>query len=182
MDYAQYASPDVILIDWMLPGLSGIEIVSALRETQIDTPIILLTAKGEIEDKLTAFSLGADDYMVKPFDIDELNMRILALNRRAEKRLVSRLTFSELTLQPEKGTVTLDDHPLALTKKEYLLLELLMHHSDGVVSKDLILDKVWDIDDDVSQNAVEALIGRLRKKITPITIRSIRNMGYQLSD
>lgn len=182
LEYARAASPDILLIDWMLPTLSGLEIITELRAERIDTPIILLTAKGEIDDKLAGFTQGADDYITKPFDIEELNMRIMALNRRAEKRISSTITFGPLTLNTENGLITLEGQALSLTHKEHLLIELLLHHQQGMISKELILDKVWQLDDDVSENAVEALVGRLRKKISPVKIKASRNIGYQLSE
>ncbi|TDL98942.1 response regulator transcription factor [Macrococcus brunensis] len=182
LEYARAASPDILLIDWVLPTLSGLEIIAELRSERINTPIILLTAKGEIDDKLVGFIQGADDYITKPFDIEELNMRMMALNRRAEKRITSFITFGPLVLNTENGLITLDKQTLTLTHKEHLLLELLLHYQHGTISKELILDKIWQLDGDVSENAIEVLIGRLRKKINPVKIKASRNIGYQLSE
>lgn len=181
--YAMTDRFDLILLDWMLPELSGLEVLKKLRMQKVSTPVIMMTAKGEIEDKLSGFETGADDYIVKPFDFQELNMRIIALHRRSLGRATNNIEQGPIVINTMHNTVHIHNEEVHLTHKEYQLLKLLMEYQ-GVVSKEMILDKVWSIDEIVSDNNVETLIKRLRQKIgkqmVPYKIKSIRNMGYTM--
>lgn len=181
--YAMTDRFDLILLDWMLPELSGLEVLKKLRMQKVSTPVIMMTAKGEIEDKLSGFETGADDYIVKPFDFQELNMRIIALYRRSLGRATNNIEKGPIVINTMHNTVHIHNEEVHLTHKEYQLLKLLMEFQ-GVVSKEMILDKVWSIDEIVSDNNVETLIKRLRQKIgkqmLPYKIKSIRNMGYTM--
>lgn len=184
IDYAATNRYDIILLDWMLPDVQGIDILKQLREQHITTPIIMMTAKGELEDKISGFETGADDYIVKPFEFEELNMRINALHRRSVGQVTSILEVGPISLDTIKQRVRIRNNDINLTHKEYTLLVLLMEY-EGIVPKDMILDKVWSIDEIVSDNNVETLIKRLRQKlgtdIQPYKIKAVRNMGYTLT-
>lgn len=184
IDYAATNRYDIILLDWMLPDVQGIDILKQLREQHITTPIIMMTAKGELEDKISGFETGADDYIVKPFEFEELNMRINALHRRSVGQVTSILEVGPISVDTIKQRVRIRNNDINLTHKEYTLLVLLMEY-EGIVPKDMILDKVWSIDEIVSDNNVETLIKRLRQKlgtdIQPYKIKAIRNMGYTLT-
>lgn len=184
IDYAATNRYDIILLDWMLPDVQGIDILKQLREQHITTPIIMMTAKGELEDKISGFEKGADDYIVKPFEFEELNMRINALHRRSVGQVTSILEVGPISVDTIKQRVRIRNNDINLTHKEYTLLVLLMEY-EGIVPKDMILDKVWSIDEIVSDNNVETLIKRLRQKlgtdIQPYKIKAVRNMGYTLT-
>lgn len=184
IDYAATNRYDIILLDWMLPDVQGIDILKQLREQHITTPIIMMTAKGELEDKISGFETGADDYIVKPFEFEELNMRINALHRRSVGQVTSILEVGPISVDTIKQRVRIRNNDINLTHKEYALLVLLMEY-EGIVPKDMILDKVWSIDEIVSDNNVETLIKRLRQKlgtdIQPYKIKAVRNMGYTLT-
>ncbi|MFC6292811.1 DNA-binding response regulator [Macrococcus epidermidis] len=184
IDYAATNRYDIILLDWMLPDVQGIDILKQLREQHITTPIIMMTAKGELEDKISGFETGADDYIVKPFEFVELNMRINALHRRSVGQVTSILEVGPISVDTIKQRVRIRNNDINLTHKEYTLLVLLMEY-EGIVPKDMILDKVWSIDEIVSDNNVETLIKRLRQKlgtdIQPYKIKAVRNMGYTLT-
>lgn len=184
IDYAATNRYDIILLDWMLPDVQGIDILKQLREQHITTPIIMMTAKGELEDKISGFETGADDYIVKPFEFEELNMRINALHRRSVGQVTSILEVGPISVDTIKQRVRIRNNDINLTHKEYTLLVLLMEY-EGIVPKNMILDKVWSIDEIVSDNNVETLIKRLRQKlgtdIQPYKIKAVRNMGYTLT-
>lgn len=186
LDYIETSRYDIVLMDWMLPSMEGIEVVRAIREQKIDVPIIMMTAKGTLDDKVTGFQTGADDYIVKPFDFEELEVRMLALTRRFSGRVSEKLIVGPIEIDLADQMTHVNGNHVLLTKKEYLLLTLLMHHAHHIVTRDLIFDKVWSIDDEVTDNAIEALIRRLRKKlgdsIAPYQIKVIRNMGYSLTN
>ncbi|WP_414042202.1 response regulator transcription factor [Macrococcus animalis] len=185
LDYANTDRFDMILLDWMLPDIQGIDILKQLRASHITTPVIMMTAKGELEDKISGFETGADDYIVKPFEFEELNIRINALHRRSVGQMTMMLEVGPIQVDTSKKRVYINQTEFNLTNKEYTLLILLMEYQ-GIVSKDIILDKVWSIDEVVSDNNVETLIKRLRQKlgttIAPYKIKSIRNMGYTLTN
>lgn len=184
MSYIETNRFDIILLDWMLPDVQGIDILKQIRTHHIATPIIMMTAKGELEDKISGFETGVDDYIVKPFEFEELHMRMTALHRRSVGQITHLLEVGPITIDKTKKKVNVNEQEINLTNKEYLLLILLMEYQ-GIVSKEIILDKIWSIDEIVSDNNVEVLIRRLRQKlgtsIAPYKIKAIRNMGYTLT-
>ncbi|MBC9875313.1 response regulator transcription factor [Macrococcoides bohemicum] len=184
IDYAETNRYDIILLDWMLPDVQGIDVLKQIRDEHITTPIIMMTAKGELEDKISGFETGADDYIVKPFEFEELNMRINAIHRRSVGQVTSILEVGPISVDTIKQRVRIRNNDINLTHKEYTLLVLLMEY-EGIVPKDMMLDKVWSIDEIVSDNNVETLIKRLRQKlgtdIQPYKIKAVRNMGYTLT-
>ena len=186
-DLATSEEYDVIILDLMLPGLDGLTICKKLRrEENIHTPILILTAKGEVEDKVKGLNSGADDYLPKPFAFSELLARIRALARRPKQVLESSLRVEDLTLNTLTYQVNRSGKNIELSKKEYALLEYLMRHNGKVLSKDQIINNVWDYDSDVLPNTVEVYIGYLRSKIdkpfknNKSLIHTVRGFGYRL--
>lgn len=180
---------DLIVLDRMLPGVTdGLLICKKIREENIHTPIIVLTAKDKTQDKIDGLNMGADDYLVKPFAFEEFLARIRALFRRPLTTIDSILKVGNLTLDREKFEVKRQNKKIVLTKKEFSLLEYLMRSSDRVVSKDMIINHVWDFDADILPNTVEVYIGYLRKKIDkpfsdqPSLIHTLHGFGYKIGE
>jgi two-component system OmpR family response regulator len=175
---------DVIILDIMLPGPSGYEILRRLRERQIWTPILMLTAKDGEYDQTDAFDLGADDYLTKPFSFMVLVARLRALVRRSAPQRPAVLTAGTLSLDPARRVVERAGTPITLTPREYGLLEYLMRNGDTVVTKTDILHNVWDAHYAGPDNVVEVYVGYVRRKIDiPFgtnTIETIRGVGYRL--
>lgn len=177
---------DVIILDRMLPGMDGVEICKEICAKGIQTPVIMLTAKGQIRDKVGGLNSGADDYMVKPFAFEELLARIRALLRRPQDNIGNMLQVEDLTLDTITYDVTRGETKIKLSQTEFALLEYLMRNYGRVLSKDNIITHVWDFDSDVLPNTVEAYVGYLRNKIdkpfgssTPL-IQTVRGFGYKL--
>lgn len=176
---------DVMIIDRMIPGeYDGLAIVRELRAQGNHTPVLLLTALGSVNDKTTGLDTGADDYLVKPFALEELLARVRALVRRPRAIDATILTVDDLSLDTSTFEVTRAGEPIALTQKEYGLLEYLLRNQGRTVSKEMIINHVWDYDADILPNTVEAYIKYLRKKIdkkphTPL-IHTVRGFGYKL--
>jgi DNA-binding response OmpR family regulator len=177
---------DVIVLDRMLPGLiEGVDIVKEIRAEGIHTPVLILTAKGEVRDRVTGLNAGADDYLVKPFAFEELLARIRALMRRPQDTQGTVLKIDDLQLDPVKLEVTRAGKPLALSSKEFALLEYLLRNQNRVLTKDNIISHVWDYDADILPNTVEVYMGYLRSKIDkpfngPNLIQTVRGFGYKL--
>ena len=187
-DMAATEEYDLLILDLMLPGIDGLTICRNLRKQNIQTPIIILTAKGQIQDKITGLDAGADDYLTKPFSFEELLARIRALLRRPKTSLKSVLSVEDITLDPAKYTVERDDVRISLSSKEFSLLEFLMRHAGIVQTKETIIAHVWDYDSDILPNTVEVYIRNLRNKIDipfknkkPL-IQTIRGFGYKLGN
>jgi len=179
--------PDLMILDLMLPQLSGIEVCRRIRQSS-DLPIIMLTAKDDVSDKVMGLDMGADDYMTKPFAIEELLARIrvgLKKHRAVQTAAPAVLTAGELSLDPSSYTVTWAGKPLALTKKEFDLLKYLMQHKGQAVTRDALLSDVWGYDYAGDTNVVDVYIRYLRHKIDePFgvkTIHTIRAVGYMFS-
>lgn len=177
---------DLFIIDRMLPGefSDGISMLASLRSDNIHTPALILTALGETQHKIEGLDAGADDYLVKPFATDELLARIRALLRRPHTQTSTVLSTGELSLDTATRTVTFAGTPITLTVKEYALLQYLLRAEGRVVSKEQIMQHVWDFDADILPNTVEAYIKALRKKIDTkfkvAYIKTVRGVGYKL--
>lgn len=176
---------DVAIIDRMLPGsYNGVDIVKSMRTAKIHTPVLMLTALGTVNDRTTGLDNGADDYLVKPFAIDELLARVRALMRRPKEQQPSVLSVGDLTLDTLKFEVRRGDKLIDLTSKEFSLLEYLLRNQGRPLSKDLIISHVWDFDADVLPNTVEVYIKYLRSKIdAPFKtklIHTVRGFGYKV--
>ncbi len=185
-DLASSEEYDVILLDLLIPGMDGVTLTKELRENGIHTPILMLTAKGQVQDKVEGLNSGADDYLTKPFSFEELLARIRALSRRPKTALSSTLTVGNLTLNPESFEVKRAGIPIALSGKEFSLLEYLMRHPSHVLTKDQIISHVWDYEADILPNTVEVYIKKLRAKIDqpfedlePL-IHTVRGFGYRM--
>jgi two-component system OmpR family response regulator len=175
---------DVVVLDIMLPGHSGYEVLRRMRAAQVWTPVIMLTAKDGEYDQIDAFDLGADDYLTKPFSFNVLVARLRALMRRGAPERPVVLTAGSLSLDPSRRTVFRDETAIALTPREFGLLEFLMRKKDMVVAKSDILANVWDAHYRGPDNVVEVYVGYLRRKIDipfgTTTIETIRGVGYRL--
>lgn len=176
---------DVMIIDRMLPGeYDGLAIVRELRSLNIHTPVLLLTALGTVRDKTTGLDTGADDYLVKPFALEELLARVRALIRRPQDQLPNTLTAGDLSIDTTTFEVRRGSVVISLTQKEYALLEYLMRNQNRPLTKEMIISHVWDYDADILPNTVEVYIKYLRNKIdkkpfTPL-IHTVRGFGYKL--
>jgi DNA-binding response OmpR family regulator len=181
---------DLAIIDWMLPGISGIELCQRLRRQQQQLPVLMLTARSDINDRVTGLDAGADDYLAKPFSTPELLARVRALNRRPAQFQSSQLQLGKLTLEAEtqilrhveSGKVS----EVTLTRKEYQILEYLMTHAGQIVPAERIRDRAWDLESNRFSNVLTAQIRLLRKKIaqlpTTLEIENIHGIGYRLND
>jgi len=178
---------DVMVIDRMLPGsLEGLDICRQVREAGIHTPILILTAKDQVKDRVEGLNAGADDYLVKPFSFEELLARIRALLRRPAQTAGQKLKVSNLTLDPVRFEAKRGNQKIDLSAKEFALLEYLMRNPNRVLTKDNIISHVWDFDADILPNTVEVYIGYLRNKIDkpfkqPL-LHTQRGFGYVLGD
>jgi len=185
-DLAASEDYDAMVLDLMLPGMDGMEICKKLRTDKIHTPILILTAKGQLEDKVEGLNAGADDYLVKPFAFEELLARIRALVRRPKAANGTILTVADLTLNPLIFEVKRAGKEIRLSSKEFSLLEYLMRHPGQIFTKDQIIGHVWNYDADILPNTVEVYIGYLRNKIDrsfpkkPVLIHTVRGFGYKI--
>jgi len=175
---------DLVILDRMLPGRAdGIAILQAVRTQGIHTPVLLLTAKDKVLDRAEGLNAGADDYLVKPFAFVELIARVRALLRRPQQAINPQLTYKDVTLDPQALVVKRAGISIALTAKEFALLEYFMRHTEHVLTKDALMQHVWDYDADILPNTVEVYVGYLRSKIDkpfdgPTLIHTKRGFGY----
>lgn len=187
-DYASSEEYDAIILDRLLPGLDGIEICKKLREGNIHTPILMLTALGEVHERVTGLNSGADDYLPKPFAFTELLARLRALTRRPHSSLTSQLKVGDLTLDSVTFEVKRDGMSISLSNKEFSLLEYLIRHKGTIIKKEQIINHVWNYDSDVLPNSVEVYITHLRNKIDKpfkskkTLISTVRGFGYKISE
>ena len=170
---------DLIILDWMLPEKSGIEVLRALRDEKIDTPILMLTARGEIDDKVTGFRSGADDYLSKPFSFDELLVRLEALYRRSLGSGSRLWHEGDLEIDLDNKAVKRGDAPLSLTQKEYELLLFLIGRKNQTVSAETIREQLWGDIEYIESNVIQVTVYHLRQKIGKDTIITQRGVGYR---
>ena len=172
---------NVIILDWMLPLKSGIEVLQSLRDKNIMTPILILSAKGSIENKIQGLTAGCDDYLSKPFSFDELLARVEALHRRSI--LLSKknfIEFSNIKIDIIKKIVYQDASELVLSSKEYSLLWLLIEHKNSFISKSMIEEMLWSNEKFINSNIIEVTIYNLRKKLGKEIIKNVRGLGYKI--
>ena len=179
-DLAAAEDYDLILLDLMLPEMDGLTICRELRKNKIHTPILMLTAKSQVDDKVTGLDSGADDYLAKPFSFEELLARIRALSRRPQKTLNNTLIVNDLTLDNKTFEVKRGGKLLSISSKEFSLLEYFMLHPHQILSKEQIISHVWNYDADILPNTVEVYIRNLRQKIGKNLISTVRGFGYKL--
>ena len=175
---------DVIVLDWLLPGKDGIAVCQALRARDLSTPILMLTARDSLADRVSGLSTGADDYLTKPFAFAELLARIRALLRRSRLARPAVLRVTDLTLDPATRRVTRSGARIGLTTKEYTILEVLMQNAGETVSRTRLVERVWDEASEVLDNLVDVHVSHLRRKLErgggPPLIQTIRGFGYRL--
>jgi two-component system, OmpR family, response regulator len=175
---------DLIVLDLMLPDMDGFAVCAKIRQRSTRIPIMMLTAKGEVDDRIMGLNLGADDYVTKPFAFPELLARVRALLRRNGSDLTPELAVDDLRMDTAERTVTRCGYPIELTNKEHAVLELLMRREGAVVSRDEIFESVWSYDSDPESNVVEVYISNLRRKIDdPFPVKllfTVRGAGYRL--
>jgi len=177
---------DLVILDLMLPNRTGLEICRSVREKNIRIPILILTAKSELESKISLLNVGADDYLIKPFEFKELLARIRAITRRPAAALPNELKFADLVLNPVTRTVTRDGKEIVLTLKEFRLLEYLMRRPNQAVNREDLLNNIWDFDFDSFSNVLDVFINKLRDKIDKShnkkLIETVWGIGYRLKD
>lgn len=184
LDYATSSIYDLIILDVMMPKMDGLTLLKILRSKKIDTPILLLTAKSDVADKIVGLNLGADDYITKPFNSEELLARIKALLRRKDSFAGNMLSFNDITLDRDSYTISCNKNKMALGKKEFQILEMLMLVNGKTIEKERLIEKVWGFDSDAEYNTIEVYISFLRRKLSAVgaktEIRSVRGIGYTL--
>ncbi len=169
---------DALILDLSLPGRGGLELLRALRDQGVDLPVLILTARDTVRDRIIGLDSGADDYLVKPFALEELGARLRALLRRRNGRTTPRLEHGELILDPAARIVTLSGRAVSLSGKEFSILQTLLEHCGKVMSRAQLEDNLYGWDDLVESNAVEVHIHHLRKKLGRDFIRTLRGVGY----
>ena len=175
---------DVIVLDIMLPMKSGLEILKEVRDRDITTPVLMLTAKGTVDDKVKGLDLGADDYLIKPFSAKELFARIRALSRRPDHEIKGEIiSFEDVSFNTKKNMMQTPENEYKLSVKEAKILEMLLKRPNQVFTREQILDRVWGFDKEVNENNIEIYVHNLRKKLanTNVKIDTIRGVGYTLS-
>jgi len=177
---------DLVILDLMLPGLDGLSICRGMRDAGIMTPVLILTARDEIDTKVQLLLTGADDYLVKPFAFEELVARITALSRRPAEALPSVLSAGEITLKASEHVVTKSNKPVPLTLKEFVLLEYFMRHPNIVINREELLTHLWDFNYSSFSNVVDVHVKNLRKKLdlenSKVLLETIRGVGYRLTE
>ena len=185
LDWVQSAAYDVILLDIMLPGMDGLAVCRQLRAKGYKLPILMLTARDTLRDKVTGLDSGADDYLIKPFAIEELTARLRALTRRDGPSKGSTLQVGDLVLDTVARRAQRGDQMIDLAAKEYAVLETLMRHPNQILSRDQLIDKVWNMEFDAESKLIEVYIYALRKKIDNGSesklIQTVRGMGYRIN-
>jgi len=185
-EYASLGGYDAVILDVMMPKMNGIQVLERLRAEGVKTPIMMLTAKGQKDDRITGFNAGADDYLPKPFDPDELLSRVRAMLRRSESYQPSLLTCGDLTLEPGTGLLTCGQESVRLSGREYQVMELFMRSPRQVFSAERIMERVWGWDNEAEINVVWVNISNLRKKLRAIgshmALQANRGLGYVLEE
>lgn len=183
-EYAICGSFDLVILDIMLPKMNGIEVLKKIREKKLSIPVLLLTAKDEIEDKVSGLDCGADDYMTKPFSKSELLARIRALSRRKGELLDEEIVYNDIILKLKRNELVCEENVVKLSLKEFKIIEFFMKNPEQIITKERLIEKIWGDDSDAEYNNVEVYISFLRKKLQFINakteIRTSRGVGYLL--
>lgn len=174
---------DVIILDLMMPRMNGYEVLQELRKEKIMTPVLILTAKDGLQDKVKGFRLGADDYLVKPFEREELLVRLEAIVRRANgSYFENTVSFKDLVLNLQNRKATIGENEISLQGKQFDILEYLINHNNTIITKEQIFDKIWGFDSETTTNVVEVYASALRKELKKYDydkyLKTIRNVGY----
>lgn len=178
----QAHSYGAVVLDLMLPDGSGLDVLAFLRRRKDATPVVLLTARDQVEDRIAGLDAGADDYVGKPFDLDELAARVRAAARRGAGQASGELTWRGVVLDPARQTVSLEGEPVSLTRREFGVLRTLMERPGATVSKALLEETLYGWQEEVESNAVEVHIHNLRAKLGSGFIRTVRGLGYRLAE
>lgn len=173
---------DTIVLDLELPKKSGLEVLKAARAQNITTPVLILTANELVEDRVKGLDAGADDYLVKPFDLEELSARIRALQRRTASRADPTIAYGGITIDPASRQAYLDGELLILPRREFALLQKLLEHAGKVISREQLIQTLYGWGDEIDSNALEVHIHNLRKKLGKEVIRTIRGVGYVIEN
>ena len=184
LDLALSGIYDLIILDIMMPKVDGLEVLKSVRRNKIDVPVLMLSAKSEISDKIEGLNLGADDYITKPFSTEELLARVKALLRRKEKFTGDILSYSDINLNRDSFELCSGEKKIALGKKEFQILEMLILNDGKSIEKEKFIEKIWGYDNEAEYNTIEVYISFLRKKFNAVgaktEIKSIRGIGYTL--
>ncbi|WP_162652778.1 response regulator transcription factor [Lentilitoribacter sp. Alg239-R112] len=175
---------DLVILDLGLPDMDGLDVLKEIRSNRKSTPVLILTARGALDDRISGLDLGADDYMTKPFEIDELQARVRALLRRVSMEKTSLLEFGAINLDVRSNVVLSGSEPIEMTPREIMVLQALMMASGRLLSKSQLLESITNFEEDVSENAIEQYVSRVRKKLAPhgVTIHAARGLGYHLRE
>jgi len=173
---------DIILLDLGLPEIDGMGVLTAIRDAKIDTPVLILTARDQLKDRIAGLDSGADDYVVKPFELGEVFARMRVLIRRAQGKADNQVSVGNLTLDTAHKRVMMDGNPIDLTAKEYMLLTTFMLSPEKVMSKNALEDSLYGWGDEVESNAIEFLIHSLRKKVGQDRVKNVRGLGWYISN
>lgn len=184
-EYAKFSEYDILILDWMLPNVTGIEACRNLRDSGYEKAILMLTAKDTIEDRVTGLDAGADDYLVKPFEFDELLARLRALGRRSTQRIQQDIIeVGEFTLNRTTKVLMKKNQVIQLSPREFQLFDLLSQNLGVVVPREIILDRIWGLERDITSNNIDSYMKILRKKLNDvdgnISIKTVRGIGYRL--
>jgi len=187
LEYALYSPYDVIILDWMMPGQTGLSVCQGLRKHSYQGAILMLTAKDAVEDRVLGLDTGADDYFVKPFEFAELLARLRALARRSSAKLREDIVqVGSLSLNRTTRSVSRGETEIQLTSREFQLLDLLIQNQGIVLPREVILDRIWGLESNVSSNNLDAYVRLLRKKISlsdeDVVIQNVRGVGYKLEE
>jgi DNA-binding response OmpR family regulator len=186
LDMALSGIYDLVILDVMMPKLDGFSVLKILRNKKIDVPVLMLSAKSELSDKVGGLNLGADDYITKPFNTEELLARIKALLRRKEKFTGDVLSFKDISLDRDSFELGCGDRKIVLGKKEFQILEMLILNDGKSINKEKFIEKIWGYDTEAEYNTIEVYVSFLRKKLSAVgaktEIKSIRGIGYTLGD
>ena len=186
LDYINSGIYDLVILDVMMPKIDGFALLKIIRQKNIDVPVLMLSAKSEISDKIDGLNLGADDYIAKPFNVDELLARIKALLRRKEKFTGNVLSFNDISLDRDSYELIKGERRIALGKKEFQILEMLMLHNGKSIEKERFVEKIWGFDTDAEYNTIEVYVSFLRKKLLAVgantEIKSLRGIGYTIGE
>lgn len=184
LHYVSEAEYDLLILDWMIPGKDGVTVCKEIRARGFSKGIIMLTAKDELQDRVIGLDAGADDYLVKPFEFAELFARIRSLSRRIQNAIAEeKLQVGPYTLHLNEHALICDGEHIALTIREFQLLEILMRHRGKVISREILLAQIWGFDAEITNNSLDALVKLVRKKLEKhegISIQNIRGVGYRL--
>ena len=184
-EYAMYSEYDILILDWMMPNVSGLEACRQLREAGYERAIIMLTAKDTVEDRVMGLDAGADDYLIKPFEFDELLARLRALGRRSTQKIQQEvIEIGDFTLNRTTKVLMRKDQVIQLSPREFQIFDLLAQNLGVVVPRDIILDRIWGLERDITSNNIDSYMKILRKKLQDvdgrIAIKTVRGIGYRL--